>query len=163
MSDSSIGDQVEEAYKQARDDVYYYLLTLGLTPGEAQDTAQEVFLKLYTALRGGEAIQNHRAWIFRVAHNHGLNIRTRRREMQPVDGLPLRSADDPERSAIQHQQHRKLQEALATLSPQQRQCLQLRAEGLKFHEISAAIGITASTVNEYVRRGLAKLKRAVNE
>ena len=71
---TSLQDQVSRLFEEARDDVYRYLLTLGLYPPQAQEATQEVFLRLYVTLRKGEEIQNPRAWIFRVAHNLGLKI-----------------------------------------------------------------------------------------
>src|ERR1700690_1823731 len=82
---TSLQDQVSRLFEEARDDVYRYLLTLGLYPPQAQEAAQEVFLRLYTTLRKGEEIQNPRAWIFRVAHNLGLKIRTRQHSERPFD------------------------------------------------------------------------------
>src|ERR1700732_5646930 len=70
-------EQVTALCEEARDDVYRYLLTIGLYPPQAQEATQEVFLRLYTALRKGEQIQSPRGWIFRVAHNLGLKIRAR--------------------------------------------------------------------------------------
>src|SRR5580700_11835640 len=73
----TLQDQVAQLFQEARDDVYRYLLTLGLHPPQAQEGAQEVFLRLYATLRKGEEIQNPRAWVFRVAHNLGLKVRAR--------------------------------------------------------------------------------------
>ena len=42
-----------QLFEEAREDVYRYLLTLGLYPPQAQEAAQEVFLRLYTTLRKG--------------------------------------------------------------------------------------------------------------
>jgi RNA polymerase sigma-70 factor (ECF subfamily) len=161
MVESPLHDQVEKAYEQARNDVYYYLLTLGLNPPEAQETTQDVFLRLYVTLSNGEVIQNVRGWIFRVAHNLGLNVRTRKRESLAIDDIQLASSANPERNAILNQRDRRLREALLELSPQQRQCLHLRAEGLRYHEIADVLGVTTSTVNEFIRRGIAKLKKKV--
>ena len=44
-------DQVSRLFEEARDDVYRYLLTLGLHPPQAQEATQEVFLRLYATLR----------------------------------------------------------------------------------------------------------------
>ena len=63
----TLQDQVGQLFLEAREDVYRYLLSLGLYPPQAQEGAQEVFLRLYATLRKGEDIQNPRAWIFRVA------------------------------------------------------------------------------------------------
>src|ERR1017187_3431846 len=82
---TSLQDRVSRLFEEARDDVYRYLLTLGLYPPQAQEAAQEVFLRLYATLRKGEEIQNPRAWIFRVAHNLGLKTRTRQHSEEPFN------------------------------------------------------------------------------
>src|ERR1700738_3932218 len=82
---TTLQDQVGRLFEEARDDVYRYLLTLGLHPPRAQEAAQEVFLRLYVTMRKGEEIQSPRAWIFRVAHNLGLKIRARQQTEQPFD------------------------------------------------------------------------------
>src|SRR6266849_6337128 len=81
----TLQDQVAQLFQEARDDVYRYLLSLGLYPPQAQEGAQEVFLRLYATLKKGENIQNPRAWIFRVAHNLGLKIRARQNNQAPFD------------------------------------------------------------------------------
>src|SRR6476660_1487803 len=82
----TLQDQVAHLFLEAREDVYRYLLSLGLYPPQAQEGAQEVFLRLYATLRKGEKIQNPRAWIFRVAHNLGLKIRARQNSLAPFEG-----------------------------------------------------------------------------
>src|SRR5205809_5644365 len=82
---ATLQEQVARLFEEAREDVYRYLLTLGLYPPQAQEAAQEVFLRLYTTLRKGEEIHNHRAWIFRVAHNLGLKIRARQNPLVSFD------------------------------------------------------------------------------
>src|SRR5580700_7315307 len=81
----ALQDQVAQLFLEARDDVYRYLLSLGLYPPQAQEGAQEVFLRLYATLKKGERIQNPRAWIFRVAHNLGLKIRAKQSSQAPFD------------------------------------------------------------------------------
>jgi DNA-directed RNA polymerase specialized sigma24 family protein len=46
-------DAVAELFETAREDVYRYLLTLGLVPAQAQEATQEVFLRLYAVLCKG--------------------------------------------------------------------------------------------------------------
>ncbi len=84
-SGTALQEQVSQLFEEARDDVYRYLLTLGLFPPQAQEAVQEVFLRLYTTLRKGEEIQNLRAWVFRVAHNLGLKIRAKQHSELPFD------------------------------------------------------------------------------
>src|SRR5258708_263040 len=101
---ATLQDQVAQLFLEAREDVYRYLLSLGLYPPQAQEGAQEVFLRLYATLRKGEKIQNPRAWIFRVAHNLGLKIRVRQNTRVPFDAdleshLAV-STPDPEQSLL---------------------------------------------------------------
>jgi RNA polymerase sigma-70 factor, ECF subfamily len=154
---------VLEAYESARDDVYYYTLALGLAPGQAQDVTQEVFLKLYAQLRSGEEIRSVRAWVFRVAHNEALKLKAKERvhlEITP-DIEPVYAANSPEKQVVEDESQRRLRAAIADLSPQQRQVLHLRAEGLRLREIAETIGIGTSTVNEFLRRAVARLRKAV--
>ena len=163
---TELHERVTAIYEDARDDVYYYALTLGLTPPQAQEVAQEVFLRLYVSLRDGEDIQNIRGWVFRVAHNFGLKMRAKEREHSAIDDTIERapgSGQSPEQSAIENERNRRIREALEDLSPQQRQCLHLRAAGLRYREIGETIGIGTSTVNEFIRRAVTRLKKALND
>src|SRR5438093_33538 len=85
----TLQDQVAHLFVEARDDVYRYLLSLGLYPPQAQEGAQEVFLRLYATLKKGENIQNPRAWIIRVAHNIGLRLRARQHTQAPFESGSL--------------------------------------------------------------------------
>ncbi len=160
---TSLQDQVSRLFEEARDDVYRYLLTLGLHPPRAQEAAQEVFLRLYATLRKGEEIQNPRAWIFRVAHNLGLKIRARQNSEEPYNpDLGARYAtqqETPESQLIDRQRMSRFHSAVEGLSEQQRRCLFLRMEGLRYPEIGGALGISPSAVGEFLRRAMVRLKK----
>ena len=159
----TLQDQVAQLFEEARDDVYRYLLTLGIYPPQAQEATQEVFLRLYTALKKGEQIQNARAWIFRVAHNLGLKIRTResaRAPFEPDLESKLRAgASDPEQQVLDREQALRFHTAVQRLSEQQRRCLLLRLEGLRYPEIGSILGISPSAVGEFLRRAISRLKK----
>jgi RNA polymerase sigma-70 factor (ECF subfamily) len=158
---------VASLFEDARDDVYRYLLLLGLHPPQAQEATQEVFLRLYTTLLKGVDIQNHRAWIFRVAHNYGLKVRTtqnRSYAFDPALEQKLASSEpSPERSLVDRERMAHLHQAIESLSEQQRRCLMLRMEGLRYPEIGEVLGISASTVGEFLRRALLRLRKASHE
>src|SRR3982751_4704526 len=164
---SALQDRVSRLFEEARDDVYRYLLTLGLHPPRAQEAVQEVFLRLYATLKKGEDIENWRAWVFRVAHNYGLKVRERQISEEPFDpGLEgkLRSRGaDPETQLLDRERMVRFHHAVEGLSEQQKRCLFLRMEGLRYPEIGAALGISASAVGEFLRRAIARLKRVRDE
>ena len=160
----NLQDQVVRLYEEARQDVYHYLLRLGLSPAHAQEGSQEAFLRLYAALTRGESIHNPRAWIFRVAHNLAVTHHTAGERWMPLDPALEATMTDggpgPEGDAIQRERVARVSEALAELSPQQRRCLYLRAEGLRYREIAETIGIGVSTVSQFLTRAIARLRRA---
>ena len=160
----TLRDRVAEAYVEMRDDVYRYLLTFGMSPAHAQDATQEVFLRMFTALKKGDDIVSLRGWAFRTAHNLGINTKTRQKTHEALDDAMIPAAGtSPERSLIEAERQARLTSAMAGLSPQQRQCLHLRAEGLRYREIAETIGISVSSVSEFVSRAIMRLRKAVHD
>jgi len=156
-------DRIERLFVELRSDVYRYLLSLGLHPPQAQEATQEVFLRLYVALtEDKETIRNPKAWIFRVAHNYGLKVRARGAHELPYDPeVAARLVDPeitPEMSLIERERARRFHQAVENLSEQQRRCLLLRLEGLRYPEIGAVLGISASAVGEFLRRAVVRLR-----
>jgi len=166
--DTTLQDQVAQLFVEARDDVYRYLLMLGLHPPRAQEAVQEVFLRLYATMREGERIENPRGWIFRVAHNHGLKLRERQVSEEPFDAhleasLTSSAAENPESELLERERMLRLHHAVEGLSEQQKRCLFLRMEGLRYPEIASAMGISASAVGEFLRRAMSRLRKVRDE
>lgn len=164
-SGEELRSRVGRLYEETRNDVYHYLLTLGLGPARAQEAAQEVFLRLYATLRKGEVIETERAWIFRVAHNVGLKMRTREGWESPLEpGAAERlsaGTASPESELLERERMTRFHHAVETLSDRQRRCLFLRMEGLRYPEIGSALGISASAASEFLRRALVRLRKSV--
>ena len=164
---TSLHDQVTAFYEQYRSDVYRYLLLLGLRPAQAQDTSQECFLRMYSALRSGTEIRHPRAWVFTVAHNLALNLKQSESGVYSLDPETELAASpnerDPEQQVIERQRMDRLRGALGSLSEQQRHCLLLRAEGFRYREIADIIGVGTSTVGEFLRRAITRLRKAMSD
>lgn len=161
----TLQDQVAEIYESLRDEVFRYLLVLGVGPDLAQEACQEVFLRLYAALRKGQRIDNTRAWIFTVARNCALSARVSTAMLDSLDPaieeqLTSGSAS-PERALLDREKFRRLHDAISSLSPQQRHCLHLRVEGFRYREIAEIVGISTSTVGEFLGRAVKRLKKAL--
>lgn len=164
---SALQAQVSQLFEESREDVYRYLLTLGLDPGRAQESAQEVFLRLYVALKKGEQIQNPRGWIFRVAHNYGLKMRARyatEAAFDPdLDSWLAARSNSPEHDLLERERLGRFHRAVEGLSEQQKRCLFLRMEGLRYPEIGSVMGISASSVGEFLRRAISRLRKVRDE
>lgn len=160
-----------EAFTELRDPVCRYLLALGLGPGEAEEVVQETFLRLCQHLAADGPQPNLRGWVFRVAHNLARDEHRRRlrRPSQPLadehGDLPGNADPQatPEQQLIERERTRRLEEALDRLPARQRECLHLRAEGLRYREIAEVLGAGVSTVAEWVQQALKTLGKECDE
>jgi RNA polymerase sigma-70 factor (ECF subfamily) len=154
-----------ELYETLRLPVFRYLVCLGLPNGDADEILQETFLRAYRHLQGGRTDANFRGWVFRVAHNLAINHHKKQRWFCGLVDLEASASFfpmvDPSPSAeemlLRKERLRRVGIALRSLSPQEMQCIQLRAEGFRYREIADIVGIGISTVADSLRRALAKL------
>ena len=133
---------------------------------DSEDITQEAFLRLYRALKQNEPIENRRAWVVRVSHNLALKLRARESRVAFDPALEIRLADpatDPERMLLDRERLIRFHKAVENLSDQQRRCLHLRMEGLRYPEIAEVLGISPSSVGEFLRRALARLRKVIHE
>jgi len=163
----TLEQRVTQIFLELRLPVYYYLMSFLGDAATADDLAQEVFLRLYAHLHRGRPVENVRVWVFRVAHNLAFDERQRHQRLAQFDApawdeicsvLPDPSLN-PEQCALQRERLESLHSALHWLSEQERQCLLLRAEGLRYREIGEILGIRTSTVGEFLQRALRKLTK----
>jgi RNA polymerase sigma-70 factor (ECF subfamily) len=154
-----------DLYDQEHIAIRRYLVFLGLSSESAQEIVQDAFLKLHEHLLGNGDRRNLKAWLYRVGHNLARNAQTSSRvtrtDALTVDGVvrDIRTNDlSAEEELLQSERNRRLRESIGSLSAAQRECLILRAQGLKYREIAEALNISVSTVGENVQRGLERLK-----
>jgi RNA polymerase sigma-70 factor (ECF subfamily) len=102
--------------------------------------------------------------VVRVAHNLGLTVKTHQVSQAPFGpDVETRLTDpglNPEQSLLERERLRRFHRAVENLSEQQQRCLHLRLEGLRYPEIGAVLGISASAVAEFLRRAIARLRKA---
>jgi len=163
---ASDGCEVTALYRELRKPLLRYLVCLGLSTDEAQDAVQDALLTLHRHLASGASQENIRSWVFRVAHNQARN---RQRSYHRRFGEPLDVEIDvmldqttPERVVLEKEKFRQLGKAIRQLTESERECLLLRAEGLRYREIGDVLGISTSTVGETVSRAIKKLAEKCN-
>lgn len=150
-----------------RDPIFRYMVRLLRRPGEAEELTQEVFLRLYDVLRAGERVDDVRAWSYRVAHNLAMNLQKREATFSQLgaeewDELMERLAADAvnaEQELLAAERVRRMDAARRRLSPQERQCLDLRLEGLRYREIARVLDVSLSTVVTVVGRAVTKIAK----
>jgi RNA polymerase sigma-70 factor (ECF subfamily) len=96
-----------------------------------------------------------------VAHNQARNRQGsyHRRFGEPLDVEDNAIVDQntPEHVVLEKEKLRRLDKALDRLSTSERECLLMRAAGLRYREIGQALGIPVSTVGDTVERAIRKL------
>jgi RNA polymerase sigma-70 factor (ECF subfamily) len=148
-------------YQELRQPLLRYLSGLGLAPDEAQDVVQDTFLALHKHLANDGRQSNIRSWVFRVAHNrarnHQQSYAQRMGDSLDLAGDAASGAASPEQIALANEQAQRLDRAVRSLAAQERECLMLRAEGLRYREIAEVLGIPTSTVADIVAQTIKKL------
>ena len=158
-----IKDTVLQAYEQFREPLFRFLTRLGLPSMQAQEITQECFLRMQSQLLAGGDITAPRAWLFQVAHNIGVREAERSAREEALTAAQELQSDHPFAALESADRTRRLHFAIDQLSVQQRRCLLLRAEGLRYREIGEVLGIETSTAAEFVRRAVAQLRKVLYE
>ena len=158
--------QVTTLYHEVRKPLMRYLVCLGLSTDEAQDVVQDTFLALHRHIASGGSQENIRGWVFRVAHNQARNRQTsyERRFASPLnpEADSFLHEATPERAVLDKERFRKLGKAIRLLADSERECLLLRAAGLRYREIGEVLAIPTSTVADTLDRAIKKLAEECN-
>ena len=161
-TDSVLLNRVRQGDRSSFDELflrYYsriYAVVFRLTgdAAEADDIAQEAFIRLYRQPpEVAEREHNVGGWLYRVAVNLGYNaLRTARRRMVYEQAADRESTADPESVTEQHEERLRVRSALAELPQQQAQLLMLRHAGLSYKELAAALDVAPTSIGTLLAR-----------
>lgn len=145
---------------------------------EAEDLAQEIFVKIYRRLRNFRGDSALYTWIYRIAVNDCKNKLTsrqyrRRRRMVRLDNPGGENICPPEigedrltpRAIVEGKERQFLiQKAINSLPPEQKMVVVLRdIEGLPYEEIARVSGLNLGTVKSRLFRARAELREKLKE
>lgn len=150
----SLESEVTGLFETYRSPLLRFSLSLGLTAADGEEVIQEVFLALFQHLRAGKPRDNLRGWLFQVCHNRALKLRQRR----PAPVMAPEAAPTPEEQAIARQTKQRVAAAIRALPEQERACLALRAEGLRYREIAGVLGISLGGVAMALTRAVERVR-----
>lgn len=161
-----LAKEVERLFDLWRAPLLGYLVTLRLPIEDAEDVVQQIFLALFEHLRCGKSRENLTGWMFRVGHNMALKRRyelgrqvARHTVTSDLEGV-RDLAPNPETAVAIGERQAKLLAVVAALSEQDRCCIHLRAEGLRYREIAQILGISLGSVAASLGRSLGRLRNA---
>lgn len=134
---------------------------------EAEELAQEVFLRIYKARHGYEPRARFAAWIYRIATNLILKEADRKRRMRfwtrnnnshedsAAEEERLRDPEpDAERQLVSSELGIVIRRAISSLPRNERVALVLRRyEDLSYKEIAGIMDCTEAAVKTYIHRG----------
>jgi RNA polymerase sigma-70 factor (ECF subfamily) len=141
-----------------------YAETLTRRRDMCRDAVQEVFLRYFAERRYGIHVDNPRAWLYRVLHNHLLDRVGRAALKYEVSAQGAEDVPDGQADAqMQLEQTETAKEIASRLSPRELDCLRLRAEGFSYQEIAQVLGVRLGTVGALMPRVYSKLRDGVAE
>jgi RNA polymerase sigma-70 factor (ECF subfamily) len=149
--------------------VYSLALSLTGNAADADDVAQDAFVRAYRALRGYDARRIRalalRPWLAKIALNVWRNkIRTKRHDGGPLDDEPFGDPrDTPEARVERTDSASRLRLAVASLPRNYRIAVVMRhAYDVPYAEAAAALGIPVGTLKSNVHRGTALLREELD-
>lgn len=165
-----LNQRVTALYEAHRDGIYRFLLAQGMMPAVAQEVTQDVFVKLFVALRDGVEILSEQGWLYGVAAKSAVSHW--RRERNPIwveidvtsvrENLPSQGPN-PEALASRTEDLRRIADAVLLLPKEQRMCIQLRSEGLRYREIARVLDVAVSTASEWLNTAVERLRRVAHD
>jgi len=158
--------EFDALYRASRDDVYAYAAGLLRDRAAAEDVTAAAFERAYRKRRRYNPRRGtRRAWLFGIARNAALDeLRRRRRRAELADDVRDDSAEPPDEAAEAALRRAALREAVAELTPRERELVALKFfAGLANAEIADVIGVSESNAGTRLHRVIEKLRRACDE
>ena len=168
--DSALRELVEK-YQRA---VYGTLAKMLGDPVEAQDLAQQVFLRIYRAAGGYRETARFKTWMFTILRNLAFNEHRRRgrathvpldsEEGEPRMDLPDQATPAADTTLQKAEMMRAINRAILALPEQQRLAVILRRyDELSYEEIAAILKTSVPATKSLLFRARETLRRALND
>jgi RNA polymerase sigma-70 factor (ECF subfamily) len=161
-------DAFSELVVAHADRVYGALRRFGLDPDQADEVAQEVFVRAWRGLARFEERSQFSTWLYRIAFNEAHRRLSRhpppRAQPEPDREDPVVSLREspelgPESQTLDREFERTLQRALAQLPADWRAAVVLRdVEGLSTHDAAEVVGVREPAFKSRLHRGRMQLR-----
>ena len=133
---------------------------------DAQDAAQEVFLRLYRYMHHFDENRALLPWLYRMTVNVCHDLHRKRRQNEALAGEEVDQAKlayDPAGEMARSEQRRIIEAALATLTEKERAAVVLRdIEGLETKDVAGILGSSETTVRSQISAARVKIRKFVD-
>lgn len=146
-----------------RDKLYSFIFILSASSQLAEDTVQEVFLKIWQKRADGKNIHEFDSYIFRMAHNHAVTALKRMAKetfiLKEMGQLATHSIELM--PAIENKETQSaIRRAIDNLPGKQKKVFMLsRDYGFKQAEISRILNITVPTVKSHITQAMHSIRK----
>ncbi|SFQ97836.1 sigma-70 family RNA polymerase sigma factor [Desulfoscipio geothermicus] len=163
----------EQLVTMYQDRIYALSYQLTGNYADAQDLAQNVFIRAYRALPGFRNEADFGTWLHRIAVNLSINEKRRKKPDVSLDNpvqtdegemprLVASNGDSPEEAYEKKEFSNMVREALWELSEEHRAVLVLREmQGYSYDEIAQMLDCTLGTVKSRINRARQALKKQI--
>jgi RNA polymerase sigma-70 factor (ECF subfamily) len=160
--------------RRYQDRLYHTVYRLVENAEDAQDVVQEAFLHAYQSLDSFKGDSLFFTWLYRIAVNSAISLRRKRRVVLSIDaarnGEPGMEPPDPSEltqpghSLEQEEQERRIQRALARLSPEHRTVLVMKdMEGQKYDVMAEVLQVPIGTIRSRLHRARLELRELLEK
>lgn len=168
-SEAAFGRLIEENQKK----VYRIALSFVKNPTDAEDIAQEVFIRIYTSIGSFKGNSSLSTWIYKITYNLSLDflkrnnrkLKTTKTLDDPEDTEIITLAGEkfiPEKEYEDKELKEDLKKALNELPDDQRQLIELKdVHGFSYEEIMEMTGLKDGTMKSRLNRARASLRKSL--
>lgn len=168
-SEKAFGRLIEENQKK----VYRIALSFVKNPTDAEDIAQEVFIRVYTSIGNFKGNSSLSTWIYKITYNLSLDflkrnnkkLKTTKTLDDPEDVEIITLSGEkfiPEQELEEKELKADLKKALSELPDDQRQLIELKdVHGFSYEEIIEITGLKDGTMKSRLNRARASLRKSL--
>jgi RNA polymerase sigma-70 factor (ECF subfamily) len=133
---------------------------------DAQDAAQEVFLRLYRYMHHFDENRALLPWLYRMTVNVCHDLHRKRRQNDALAAGEMDQAEvayDPAGEMARSEQRRIIEAALETLTEKERAAVVLRdIEGLETKDVAGILGSSETTIRSQISTARVKIRKFVD-
>jgi RNA polymerase sigma-70 factor (ECF subfamily) len=155
------------SFNDLRDELVSTLWFMLGNQEDAQDCAQEAFLRCWRAQEGLPDVRNLRAWIFRVGLNVAKDLqrsawKRKAKQLLGAEVMPIADTHDPGQEVEERETLGRLRDALMHLRPEEKEVFLLRQNGdLTYEQIAELHARPVGTIKTQMRSALMKLRKVL--
>mgnify|MGYP000989361842 CR=1 FL=1 len=148
--------------------IFNYCYRMSGNKHDAEDLAQEIFIKVYKNLKTYKGDSSFSTWLYRVAHNTCIDkYRSIKPNVSLTDALgtyeyAASKETQPDEQLLKKENKELIQSCINSLKPEYRSVIILRdIQNYTYQEIALMLDIPLGTVKSYISRGRQALRELI--